>query len=677
MTQAANALKNEYDQKIQGEMPMLRLQTLRPILFGLSSIALTACAQTGAAPEAAVTEAAPEAAAARITKGNLVIEGVPEAPAALKERLTRYENVRGHGFQDWTGEGGILISTRFADVSQIHEVRFPGGARRQLTFYTETVGSADVSPAGGAFLFAKDRGGDEYFQSYRFHLGTGDITQYSEPGSRNGSALWSDDGSFVAWARTSAGDPNNDVLIANPADPASRRVILEGDGAIGPVDWSADGKTLLLQRYVSVAKSHIYNLDVASGTLTEINAGDDVAYSSAALLPDGSVLTATDKGSEFQNLVRIAQDGTVTNYTSNLGWDASDWALSPDEKTAAFTLNENGLGTIRLLDVASGQVRAGPTLPVGIASGLVFSPSGAQIGFTFNGATSPADAWSFDIATLNLTRWTEAETGGLNTANFIAPGMMTYKNAEGMDIPAFIYTPEGPGPHPVIISIHGGPESQSRPGFSSTYQYWAKELGLAVVVPNVRGSSGYGKTYVSLDNGLNRKKSVEDIGALLDWIATQPQLDASKVVVHGGSYGGYMVLASMIDYGDRLAAGVNIVGISDFKTFLENTEGYRVDLRRVEYGDERVPEVAAFFDAISPLKNASEITKPLFTIQGFNDPRVPYTEAEQILAAVKANGVMAWFMMAMDEGHGFRRKSNREAQREAETLFLQEVLGIK
>lgn len=647
------------------------------LMSSIAAIALAACAQTGTSvPDAALTETAAPVST-RETKGNLVLEGVPAASPELKERLTRYENVRGHGFLDWTGEGGILISTRFADVSQVHEVRFPLGARRQLTFYTDAVGSADVSPEGGAFLFAKDRGGDEYYQAYRFDLNSGAITQFTEPGSRNGSALWADDGSLVAWARTGAGDPNNDILLADPANPSSLRVALEGEGAIGPVDWSADGKTLLLQRYVSVAKSEIFALDVASGTLTELNPADDVAYSGAALLADGSVITATDKDSEFQNLVRIAKDGTVTNYTSDIGWDVSDWALSPDEKTVVFTMNEGGLGTIRLLDVASGLVRSGPTLPVGIASGLVFSPSGAQVGFTFNGATSPADAWSFDIATLNLTRWTEAETGGLNPENFTAPTMMTYKNAEGMDIPAFMYTPEGPGPHPVIISIHGGPEGQSRPGFSSAYQYWANELGLAVLVPNVRGSSGYGKTYVSLDNGLNRKKSVEDIGALLDWIATQPNLDASKVVVHGGSYGGYMVLASMIDYGDRLAGGIDIVGISDFKTFLENTEGYRVDLRRVEYGDERDPVVAAFFDEISPLKNASKITKPLFIIQGYNDPRVPYTEAEQILEAVKANGVKAWFMMAMDEGHGFRKKSNREAQREAETLFLQDVLGIK
>ena len=418
-------------------------------------------------------------------------------------------------------------------------------------------------------------------------------------------------------------------------------------------------------------------LDLTSGDLTQINPDDTVSYSGGALLGDGSIITATDKDSEFTNLVRIAPDGAVTNYTADIEWGVSDWTLSPDGNTVAFTLNEGGLGTIHLLEVESGHVRPGPTLPVGIASGLVFSRSGSHVGFTFNAATSPADAWSFDVATLNLTRWTEAETGGLNPGTFIEPTLFDYPNADGMDIPAFIYKPKGEGPHPVIISIHGGPEGQSRPGFVSSFQYWANELGIAVVVPNVRGSTGYGKTYVSLDNGLNRKKSVEDIGALLDWIGTQPDLNSDKVIVYGGSYGGYMVLASMIDYADRLAGGIDIVGISDFKTFLENTEGYRADLRRAEYGDERDPVIAAFFDEISPLKNASKITKPLFVIQGYNDPRVPYTEAEQILEAVKANGVKAWFMMAMDEGHGFRKKSNREAQREAETLFLQEVLAEK
>lgn len=653
-------------------------RTFRLVSIAALAAALAACAQTATAPAAPLTEtpAAPTPVE-RVTKGNLVLESIPEIPAEVSERLSAYENVRSHAFLDWTGDGSILITTRFGDTNQVHEVRAPGGARRQLTFYEETVSNAAMSPKGGAFLFARDKGGDEYYQGYRFDMETGVVTGFTEPGTRNGAPLWADSGELAAWARTNPGDPNNDIIIGNPADPASVRVALEGKGAIGPVDWSDDGSKLLLQRYISIAESHLFVLDLASGGLTQINPADTVSYSGGALLGDGSILTATDKDSEFTNLVRIAPDGAVTNYTADIEWGVSDWALSPDGNTVAFTLNEGGLGTIRLLEVESGHVRPGPTLPVGIASGLVFSRSGSHVGFTFNAATSPADAWSFDVATLNLTRWTEAETGGLNPDTFIEPVLFDYPNADGMDIPAFIYKPKGEGPHPVIISIHGGPEGQSRPGFSSSYQYWANELGIAVVVPNVRGSSGYGKTYVSLDNGLNRKKSVEDIGALLDWIETQPDLNSDKVIVYGGSYGGYMVLASMIDYGDRLAGGIDIVGISDFKTFLENTEGYRADLRRAEYGDERDPVIAAFFDEISPLKNASKITKPLFVIQGYNDPRVPYTEAEQILEAVKANGVKAWFMMAMDEGHGFRKKSNREAQREAETLFLQEVLAEK
>lgn len=653
----------------------MKLHAHSVVSLAALAVFLGGCAQTGASPEALLSQA--PAPAERTVRGNLVLESIPVTPADISERLGAYENVRSHVFLDWTGEGGVLVTTRFGETNQLHEVKTPGGARRQLTFFTEPVGNAAVSPAGGSFLFARDRGGDEYFQGYRFDLATGAINAFTEPGTRNGSALWADDGKRAAWARTNPGDPNNDIVIGNPADPASVRVVLEGDGAIGPVDWSDDGSKLLLQRYISVAESRLYVFDIASGELIQANPGDTVSYSGGALLADGSILTVTDKDSEFANLVRIAPGGTLTNYTGHIDWGVSDWKLSPDAKTVAFTLNEGGLGTIHLLDVESGQLRPGPTLPVGIASGLVFSPSGSHIGFTFNAANSPADAWSFDIATLNLTRWTEAETGGINPELFVEPALFDYPNADGMDIPAFIYRPKGEGPHPVIISIHGGPEAQSRPGFSSAFQYWVNELGLAVAVPNVRGSAGYGKTYLSLDNGLNRKRAVEDIGALLDWIETQPDLDSSRVVVYGGSYGGYMVLASMIDYADRLAAGIDIVGISDFRTFLENTEGYRADLRRAEYGDERDPQVAAFFDEISPLRNAAKIVRPLFVIQGYNDPRVPYTEAEQILAAVKANGVPAWFMMAMDEGHGFRRKSNREAQREAETMFLKEVLGLE
>ena len=653
---------------------------VRRLLAGAGLALAAACAEEAPPSEANADASVPSVAQVqggveRIERGNLVIEGVPDIPVEVSERLRQYANMRGHGFADWADEG-VLISTRFGEVSQIHHVRTPGAARRQLTFYDEPINGADVSPAGGAFIFAKDRGGDEFFQGFRQDLTTGDVAPFTEAGTRNGSLIWSDDGAQAAWYRSTGADPDWDIMIGDPADPSSVRVAHEGEGALFPSDWSADGSKLVVQQYISIAKSRIFILDLNDGSFTEFNPDEDVAYSGAALLGDGDILTVTDKGDEFRNLVRFdAESGEAVSYTADIAWDVSSWAVSPDEETVAFTVNEGGLGTIRLLDLEDGTVSEGPDLPVGIAGGLVFSQDGEQVGFTFNSATSPADAWSFDVDTLALTRWTEAETGGLDPDAFIEPEIFAYPNNDGMDIPAFIYRPEGRGPHPVIVSIHGGPESQARPGFSSTYQYWARELGAAVIRPNVRGSSGYGKTFVSLDNGLNRKRSVEDIGALLDWIETQGDLDADRVVVHGGSYGGYMVLASMIDYGDRLAGGVNIVGISDFRTFLENTKGYRRDLRRAEYGDERDPEIAAFFEEISPLRNAGRINKPIFIIQGLNDPRVPASEAEQILAAVRENGGEAWYLLAKDEGHGFRKKANRDFQREAETLFLQKVLG--
>ena len=612
----------------------------------------------------------------RITEGNLVMENIPEVPAEISEGLRQYQNVRTHSFADWT-DRGILISTRFGEVNQVHHVPYPGAARKQITFYDEPVGGADVSPAGGSFLFSKDTGGDEFYQGYLYDLASGQVTQFTEPGTRNGGVIWSDAGDKAVWYVARDGDPDYDVMVGNPADPSSIRIAHEGTGALFPADFSADGNTVALQQYISIQKSRIFTLDLETGAFTEINAGEDVAYNGLYLLGDGSILTSTDKDSEFKNLVRLdPATGEMTSYTDSISWDVESYALSPDEGLVAFSINEGGLSTIKLLDLATGMITDGPDLPVGLTGGLTFDPAGENVGFSFTGATSPADAWSFDVDTLELTRWTEAEVGGLNTAELTTPVFVDFPNDDGMDIPAFVYKPATEGPHPVIISIHGGPEGQSRPSFSSTYQYWTNELGAAVVVPNVRGSAGYGKTYVSLDNGLNRKKSVEDIGALLDWIETQPDLDSDRVLVYGGSYGGYMVLASMVDYNDRLAGGIDIVGISDFRTFLENTKGYRRNLRRAEYGDERDPEIAAFFRDISPLRNAGKIDKPLFIIQGANDPRVPASEAEQILKAVRANNGEAWYLLAMDEGHGFRKKSNRDFQAEAQTMFLKDVLEL-
>jgi len=279
----------------------------------------------------------------------------------------------------------------------------------------------------------------------------------------------------------------------------------------------------------------------------------------------------------------------------------------------------------------------------------------------------------------DLVRWTTSEVGGLDSSAFRTPELIEFPTFDNdgespRQIPAWIYKPRGTGPFPVVVSIHGGPEGQSRPSFSSTYQMWMDKLGVAVVIPNVRGSSGYGKSYLSLDNGFKREDSVRDIGALLDWITTQSDLDRERVAVFGGSYGGYMVLASAVHYSDKLKAAVDIVGISNFVTFLENTQDYRRDLRRVEYGDERDPAMRAHLEKISPLNNVDRITIPMLIAQGENDPRVPVTESKQVVEALRKQGQTVWFMNALNEGHGYRKKENRDIYQQATVLFLREHL---
>ena len=317
--------------------------------------------------------------------------------------------------------------------------------------------------------------------------------------------------------------------------------------------------------------------------------------------------------------------------------------------------------------------------PTGTADHLAFSPDGRRLGMTLNTPRTPSDAFVLELGEKPLdhgalVRWTFSEVGGLDTGAFVEPELIRYESFDGLSVPAWVYRPAGEGPFPVVVSIHGGPESQSRPTFSNTYQMWLDKLGVAVVVPNVRGSNGYGKTYLGLDNGFRREDSVRDIGALLDWIAGQEDLDASRVAVFGGSYGGYMVLASAVHYSDRLKAAVNIVGISSFVTFLENTQGYRRDLRRAEYGDERDPEMRAHLQKISPLNNVAKIRVPMLVVQGQNDPRVPVTEAVQIVEALRGQQQAVWYMNALNEGHGYRKKENRDVYQEAVVLFFREHL---
>jgi dipeptidyl aminopeptidase/acylaminoacyl peptidase len=646
--------------------------------FALIAGATSARAQGPAA-------AAPPPKPAVIKPGdNLVTDGLPEIPASVAEAVGRYTEFRSGALASWhPTKREMLIQTRFGDTPQIHEVRFPLGARRQLTFFQDRVRNASWPRRSSDYIvFTKDQGGDEFSQIHRLDLATGDVRMLTSGGrSQNDLGPWSHQGDRLAFGSTRRNGADRDIYVMDPKHPASARLLLEvKGGGWAPADWSPDDKKLAVLEFVSVNESYIWLVDVATGekTLVTPKGGEPVAYGGARFSADGKGLyVRTDKDSEFQRLAYLElASGTHGYLTSHISWDVDSVALSPDGKTIAFVTNEEGLDVLHLLDTASGKEKPAPKLPIGLVAALEWHNNGRDLGLSLSSARSPVDCYSLDAATGTLERWTESETGGLNAASFSEPELVRWKSFDGRTISGFLYKP-GPrfsGPRPVIINIHGGPEGQARPGFLGRGNFYMDELGVAVIYPNVRGSTGFGKSFVKLDNGVLREDSVKDIGALIDWIATRPDLDASRIMVTGGSYGGYMTLAVATRYDAKLRCALDIVGISNFVTFLQNTESYRRDLRRVEYGDERDPAMKEHLVRISPATNAAKITKPLFVVQGRNDPRVPYTESEQMVATVKKNKGPVWYLLASDEGHGFAKKKNQDFQLYATVAFIQEFL---
>ena len=658
------------------------------IMKGRSITALIAC--TIAYCVAVVANA--EVVERFANNGNVLLSGIPEIPPEIGQRLTRYQNVRGASFRAWTSDGeSMFISTRFGAVSQLHRVDMPLGARNQLTFFEEPVGQATRRPKGASIAMTMDEGGNEFSQIFLLNPKNGSAKRLSDGESRNGGIVWSDDGTTMAYRSTRRNGRSNDVWVMAPETPESARLVLASpDGSSwGAVDFSPDGSKLLISQYVSVTDSRIYLLDLKTEeyrlVLGEVNVPSVNLPSRFAADGNGFYFT-TDADANFRRLAYYAIDsGDVTILTEGIDWDVSGLLMSYDRSRGAFSVNAGGRDQLYLFDPSSQRYKSVSGIPIGRASLGAFSPDNRRLAITLDTATSPSDIFTLDVSTDGLdhgaiTRWTASEVAGLDVDQFAKPFLIEYPTFDSVDgkprqIPAWVYKPRTEGPHPVIISIHGGPESQFRPGFSSTFQQWIAELGAAVIAPNVRGSAGYGRDYVQLDNGYKREDSVRDIGALLDWIENQPDLDKERIAVFGGSYGGYMVLASLVHYSDRLAAGVNVVGISNFVTFLESTEDYRRDLRRVEYGDERDPEMRAHLESISPSNQPEKITAPLLVVQGENDPRVPASESRQIVAAVRGAGQEVWFMNALNEGHGLRKKENRDLYAEVVNLFFQKHLA--
>jgi len=620
--------------------------------------------------------------------GNLVMEDVPEIPVDIVDSLNRYQNVRSASFQTWSGDGkSLFINTRFGDVGQLHRVDMPMGARHQVTFYSEPVGEVARQPKGSSLVFTRDAGGSEFSQIFLLDPAGGDAHMITDGESRNGAVIWDREGRRIAYQSTRRNGASNDIWLADPDNPAGSRVVLESpDGSWwGPAEFSRTGTRVLVTNYVSITDSRVNLLDLDTGNVTLLAGGTTNPSVNVPLAFDDDndgFWFITDRAGEFSVLAwQSLEEGAEPEYiTKEIPWNVDGGAISHDRRRAAFTVNENGRTAVYLFDPRTREYRRIDSIPVGLVGGLEFSPDDARLAMTINTANSPSDTYVLELRAgaldyAELVRWTQSEVGGLDTTTFIEPELIEFPTFDEVGgaprkIPAWIYRPRGSGPFPVVVSIHGGPEGQARPAFTSTYQLWLEKLGVAVIVPNVRGSAGYGKTYVSLDNGFNREDSVKDIGALLDWIEVQPDLDQDRVAVFGGSYGGYMVLASAVHFSDRLKAAVDIVGISSFVTFLETTQDYRRDLRRVEYGDERDPEMRAHLEKISPVNNVEKIEVPLFVVQGENDPRVPVTESIQMVEALRQQGETVWYMNALNEGHGYRKKENRDIYQQATVLFL-------
>jgi dipeptidyl aminopeptidase/acylaminoacyl peptidase len=624
---------------------------------------------------------------------NLKADGIPPIPAALAAKLNPYAEFKPASTVDWHPEKReLIVARRAGNVTQLHLVTAPGAEPKQLTSYPDPVRfGAYLAKKPDALVFSRDAGGNEQRQIYRLDSAVATPVLLTDERRKNDAESFNHarDRLLVATTDVDAtgkrDDPNTDISLLDPLEPAKSRKIatLPGTGW-SDFSFSFDDKRVAFIQFKSINQTYVWVMDLATNVGKPVlpAAGDatpgPIATFNVNFARDGKGLfLSTDRDGEFQKLAYFDLGSGKLEYFGEGGdWDVESIVLSPDGRTLAVITNEAGVGVLRLYDADTRRALPKPPLPVGTVGGVVWHQNSRDLAVTVSSAQSPSDVYAIDTRTNRVERWTETKVPGLDASIFRNSELVSWKSFDGRTISGFLTRPPArfTGKRPVIVMIHGGPEGQARPGFLGRWNYFLDELGIAIIQPNVRGSTGFGKTFVALDNGMKREDSVKDIGALFDWIRTQPDLDADRVATEGGSYGGYMVLAVATNFPDRIAGTVDIVGVANFVSFLESTESYRRDLRRVEYGDERDPAMRAFLTRISPTNNVQKIKAPLFVIAGLNDPRVRYTEAEQIVAAARKNGVPVWYLLADNEGHGFARKANADFLFYAMAVFFQERL---
>jgi dipeptidyl aminopeptidase/acylaminoacyl peptidase len=612
---------------------------------------------------------------------NLVVEGIPPVPATLAHEVQPYMGIYGLPLAGWDSVKREVLLKGLSSVTWISSIESPG-ASPKITTYIQESGIYDVyyQPQGKYIAYTKDSDGNEAFQLYLYNVESHVSTLLSDNKSRNTEPVWSHSGERIIYSSTPTGAQGVNLRIINPFEPKSDRLLVQTTGGyLKAYDWSPDDKQAVYCDFASNTVSSLWLVDVATGAKTRLSPQTtrDELYDFPQFSRDGKGLyVVTDHDSDVRRLAYLDLQTKQVKYLSDrIKWDVDEFQLSPDGKTLAFVTNEEGSARLRLLDVATGQEKQVPQLPVGLISDLKWHNNSTDLAFNYKSPRTPNDVYSLNINTGKIDLWSRSTTNGVDTQKFSLPEIIHWKTFDDRTISGYLYRPptKFTGKRPVIIEIHGGPEEQYRPGFGYEDNYFLNELGVVKIYPNVRGSSGFGRAFLDLDNGLKREDAVKDIGALLDWIKTQPDLDADQVLVEGASYGGFMALSVGVTYGDRIRAAISDSGPSNLATFVEHTEGWRRGLQRAEFGDERDPKVKEFMERTAPLHNAQKIKKPLMIIQGQNDPRVPVSESESIVQATKGR-VPVWYLLAKNEGHGFVQQSNRDYRLYSTILFVKEFL---
>ncbi|MGI9628517.1 MAG: S9 family peptidase [Longimicrobiales bacterium] len=601
---------------------------------------------------------------------SITAEGIPKV--SLRPMLRNLDllarGMQSKAIATWMPNGnGVLVRAKHWVVdSRLHWLAEPGGELKLLEHIPRNVGTIASRLGRDYVVFSWDEDGAEQYKLYRWDLDESKPVPLTDGHDRAGFGAFEPHGTRFAFVSSARNGVDVDVYVGDPMKPGSEKMVFEGSGTWIVFDWSPVGDLLVLGKMSSNVESELHTLDLRSGRTELISKGSDgpTSHRAVRFTQDGTGLYfVSDEDSEFKHLRRYdLSTGVEAVLTDEISWDVEGAAESDDGSFLLLSVNEDGVGRHYVYDVADDETRPLDLFPTGLTT-VSLHRGVPDLIVNHADGSGVARGYTYDLESQRLTQWAGAkrtESNALFGNRIRATELIRYPTFDEVDghprqISAFVYPGVGDGPRPVLINIHGGPEAQAR---LTNGHVQAQRAGFTVIAPNVRGSTGYGKSFTKLDDGVLREDAVKDIGALLDWIATRPDMDGTRVGVQGGSYGGYMTLASLVHFGSRIKCGVDVVGVSNFVTFLENTAPYRQDLRRAEYGDERDPEMRAFLESISPLTHAERIVSPLMVVQGANDPRVPVTESRQMVAKVRGNKQPVGYIEAADEGHGFRKPWN-------------------